>query len=351
MVKVVVPGPCITVDELMSQWKGLEAEYKLNGVPHLTKVKAKPQGTGTMLKAAADSTTNIIIRMEIVEEKSSMQLKEYCFRTGQAANDADYQANSPKLPHHVATTLRLVKPWHGSLRRVIGDSWFGSVPCAIELRVRGLYSSLTVKTAHKGFPKKVLTDWFGGKKRRANLPRGSCKYLTTRFSNLGRGINGQVIVASGWADKKCKTIVSTSGHTVAGPPSKRIRHKVVLNPDSGQLEQTVVTHQVPRDSMLASFFDAFPAVDINDHYRQGILAMETNWNTKKYHLRVFSSVFGICLTNSFLAYKYESAEDDKMEFREFLGQLAHELTTNIYLRNDRDTRPRNNAQVTTVSFS
>jgi hypothetical protein len=103
--------------------------------------------------------------------------------------------------------------------------------------------------------------------------------------------------------------------------------------------------------MLASFFDAFPAVDINDHYRQGILAMETNWNTKKYHLRVFSSVFGICLTNSLLAYKYESAEDDKMEFREFLGKLAHELTTNIYLRNDRDTRPRNNAQVTTVSFS
>jgi hypothetical protein len=58
VVEVVVPGPCTTVDELMSQWKGLEAEYKLNGVPHLTKIKSKPKGVGVMFKASADSATS-----------------------------------------------------------------------------------------------------------------------------------------------------------------------------------------------------------------------------------------------------------------------------------------------------
>lgn len=345
MKKVVIPGPCITVDELMSQWKGLEAEYRLSGVPHLTKVKSKPKGVGVMMKCAADSTTNIILNVELCEDKADMQLKEFSYRTGQAAQDPEYQANSPKLPLHVATTLRLVKNWFGSQRRIIGDSWFGSVACAIELRMRGLYSTLTVKTAHKGFPKKEFTNWFGGRKRKRDLPRGSQKYFTTKFSNPGRNINGAVIVASAWADKKCKTIVSTAGHTMAGNPAKRVRHNVTLNADTGQQEQVINTYNTPRDSMLESFFDAFPAVDINDHYRQGILALETNWNTKKYHLRVFSTIYGICLTNAFLAYKYEQREDDKTEFRDFLGKLAYELINNNYRRNDRDIRQGNAAQV------
>ena len=173
------------------------------------------------------------------------------------------------------------------------------------------------------------------------------KLFTTRFSSSGRNISAQVIVSSGWADN----IVSTAGHTVPGPPSVRVRHKVALNPVSGQLEQTVNTHQIPRNTMLATFFDAFSAVDISDHCRQGTLAMETNWSTKKYHLRVLSSVFGIRVTNALLAYKYEIAEDDKMELRELLGQLAHELTSNTFLRTDRDTRLGNEEQVQLLSFS
>ena len=166
MKKIIIPGPCITVDELMCQWKGLEAQYLLSGVPHLTKVKSKPKGVGIMMKCAADSTTKIIINIELCEDKADMQLKEFCHRTGQAALDPDYQANSPKLPHHVATTLRLVKPWFCTRRRIIGDSWFGSVACAIELRMRGLYSSLTVKTAHKGIisQKRIYELVLGGRK-------------------------------------------------------------------------------------------------------------------------------------------------------------------------------------------
>ena len=57
-----------------------------------------------------------------------------------------------------ATPLRLTEPWHGSGRIVVGDSWFGSVKTALNLRKNGLHFIGQVKTAHKKFPKKGLKD-------------------------------------------------------------------------------------------------------------------------------------------------------------------------------------------------
>ena len=47
-----------------------------------------------------------------------------------------------------AITLWLTEANHGSGRRVIADSCFGSVKCAKALMKRGLYSIMLVKTAH-----------------------------------------------------------------------------------------------------------------------------------------------------------------------------------------------------------
>ena len=51
-----------------------------------------------------------------------------------------------------ATTLQFTEAHHGSGRRVIVDSWFGSVKCAKTLMERQLYLIMLVKTAHKDFP-------------------------------------------------------------------------------------------------------------------------------------------------------------------------------------------------------
>ena len=137
MYSVVTPGTYLCVDELVSQWKGLEAEYVLSGVPHATKVQSKPKGVGTMAKATADGATRVTTFTETVEEKADMQLKKFCTRTGQAANDAEYQNVEPKVSHTVATTLRLVEKWFGSWRTIVGDSWFGSLTTAVELKQKG----------------------------------------------------------------------------------------------------------------------------------------------------------------------------------------------------------------------
>ena len=49
-------------------------------------------------------------------------------------------------------TICLTGPYHGSYRRVVADSWFGSVKSAVELRKCGLFSIMLVKVAHKNFP-------------------------------------------------------------------------------------------------------------------------------------------------------------------------------------------------------
>ena len=51
-----------------------------------------------------------------------------------------------------ACTLRSVKPYFGTKRRVVGDSWFASVQCAIELLKRGLSFTGIVKGRSSEFP-------------------------------------------------------------------------------------------------------------------------------------------------------------------------------------------------------
>ncbi len=357
MKKVVIPGTYLCVDELMSQWKGLEAEYLLNGCPHVTKVKTKPKGVGMMAKATADAASKVIIFLEVVEEKDDMKLKKYCQRSGQAALDPAYAREELKLPHTVATTLRLVQNWFGSWRIVVGDSWFGSLPTAVQLKLKGLYCTMMIKTAHKGFPKTEFQEWFAGHgrrvgtkaKRRNDLERGSSKYYYLPLYHPGRRESIPVI-AVGWADTTLKMMISTRGHTQEGVPSQRKRHRIEINNLTGEYEQKIIEYDVKTNYIVSTYFDAFPAVDISDHYRQGILGIETNWVTKKFYIRLFSTILGVIFTNAYLAYKFENNNKDALDFRAFLGKLAYSLINNEILVNEHNLRSRAENQVCFILF-
>ena len=58
----------------------------------------------------------------------------------------------------VANTLRLCKPFFGSARTVVADSWFGCTTSALALRDQGLFSILCVKTGHKFYPKEEMME-------------------------------------------------------------------------------------------------------------------------------------------------------------------------------------------------
>lgn len=54
--------------------------------------------------------------------------------------------------------MRITKPYHGTFRTVIGDSWFGSINTALGLRKLDMYFVGNVKTGHYGCPKGYVKD-------------------------------------------------------------------------------------------------------------------------------------------------------------------------------------------------
>lgn len=53
MRKIFHPGKYLLVDEIMSAWKGLCAQFAVFGIPHQTKIVRKPEGVGAEMKAVA----------------------------------------------------------------------------------------------------------------------------------------------------------------------------------------------------------------------------------------------------------------------------------------------------------
>ena len=89
------------------------------------------------MKDLSDTISMIVIHMELYKGKNPMQSKQYV---------SDFGATC-------ATMLRLVESIAASGRVVIGDSWFGSVKAAIQLREQGLYSIMLFKTNHVYTPR------------------------------------------------------------------------------------------------------------------------------------------------------------------------------------------------------
>jgi hypothetical protein len=64
--------------------------------------------------------------------------------------------------HGAAITLRLCELANiqGTRRTVYGDSFFASIDTALQLAAHGLYFSGIVKTAHAGYPKAFMKNWY-----------------------------------------------------------------------------------------------------------------------------------------------------------------------------------------------
>jgi hypothetical protein len=101
--------------------------------------------------------------------------------------------------------------------------------------------------------------------------------------------------------------------------------------------------------MIEQFFSAFPAIDVNDHLRQGILELERQWLTQSWWVRIFTTMLGVSIVGSFLASSSEYVDNAQLfgqinmpDFLDFAGQLAHAMIFNPmrvdYLANARGQR-------------
>jgi hypothetical protein len=120
-------------------WKDISASIAgIFGMSHQAKIVRKPEGVGAEFKSVADAQSGFILTLDIIE--------------GQERNAAKKYNN---LGAETGKTLRLTRPWHGTNRVVVRDSWFASFLTAFELWCVGISSMGILKTASRFSRKKT----------------------------------------------------------------------------------------------------------------------------------------------------------------------------------------------------
>ena len=152
------------------------------------------------------------------------------------------------------------------------------------------------------------------------------------------GANTYQQYACGWHDLKLKTIVSNVGTTLPGNAAVRHRHKIVIVDG----EEITIRHDklIKRPRMIEDFL----SFSVHDHLRQGSLRMEEAWKTKKWWHRLFGTVFGIILTDCYLAYKMTKMRHSSAppaSFSIFLGRLCKQMIDNDHVRQTRSASGSN----------
>ena len=328
IINTVTPGNIIVVDECMSSWLGRDLKWSASGMPHITKIIRKPQGIGAELKAAADGESGAILRIEVQEGAAAMANAKYMKKpdTGQ-----------PWYAQHTAITLRLVEPWFGTGRTIIGDSAFASLRTCVALLEYGLFFIGIVKTASKMFPKGWFSQW-----EKSKPARGSHMYLKTAVE-IGNVLHA--IMAVGWKCKMVKTFISSVGNCL--PASDQEVHRTKIIEEDGHYVTQEYIKTTSRVNIVAHMFKYFSVIDIHDHLRQGILKMEESWKTRTWWHRLFATVLGIIYTNSYNYYRNEyniinhGSTLGMLSYEDYLGILSFQMINNDFdTQDDRRNRIR-----------
>ena len=248
--EAMVAGDHLTVDESM-----VKAFHR--GLKGKMKIIRKPRPIGNEFKNLCDARSYIVLNMELYEGKEYMKSKE---------NVKEYGATC-------ATTLRLTKPWKGTGRVVIGDSWFGSINTTTALmKENGLYAIMIVKTAHKKYPRFLLKE---------NDPaRGEWNSATSN-------IDGIPLLAVCFKDLQVKQFISSCSTSLPGEPRMTKHHGPIKRP---QVAERYLKHAA--------------GIDIHNHVRTGGMGLEDAWMTKNYINRQFAGVLGFVFSNAYLAMRY-----------------------------------------------
>jgi hypothetical protein len=294
----------LVVDESVSAWRGAEYKWKVEGVPHSTKIPRKPESVGVELKDMADGETGIILAVEIQEGKEAEKLKDYAQRYGSGTS----------------LCLRLTKHYWGSKRVLVGDSAFASVKTVAAMWEHAkLFFWGMVKQAHSEYPKKYL-EAIG----KENPLRGSTEVMISELAD------GTKVRAVGWYDRKHKHLVGSGPFdTSDAEPAERRRHRVVRN-DAGVMETVTYLKKIPRSLFVKQFFSVFSNIDIHNHLRQGILRVAKVFVTNEWWKRVFQTLFSTTVVDAFRAYEFETKSNflspaAPVPFLDFVNQLAYHI--------------------------
>jgi len=281
------PGATIVVDE--GEWtsNGVHRSHS-HGLTHI--IKGKPVQDDLMFEMACDCKTKICLALEL-----------------QFSDRVDcLEFDGVNVNQETALTLRLCKGFFGSRRTIYGDSKISSVETALSLREKGLFFMGLVKTSNPQFIKDFLRNFeydFHGQ---------SVHYMKEFATEKG----SYPILATGWNDGRIQTIVSSCGKANLEGEPKTKREK-----ESKARKSTPASAPIPRDAITAEYHSNCNGVDVHNHHRQRTLALEDRIKTRCWRFRGFCSIFGIAITDAYLAHSYFHPEGSHQSIKFFAAAL------------------------------
>jgi len=134
------------------------------------------------------------------------------------------------------------------------------------------------------------------------------------------------MLGTGWRDKKTITFVSTAGS--AGLGMRKERQRPVYDAVSGEVDYQ--TEFLERPGVVELFQNVANMNDIHNQRRQGTLALEEAWRTKKWRHRVIATILAMIVVDAYLAYRFECKGESQvpMSQYQFVELLAQALLTN-----------------------
>lgn len=300
--QVILPSDRLTIDEMMSanRTNRTLTNNVPQGLPHQTKIPRKPESVGVEIRCLIDARSEIMYALELQESKEDMATKEFVQETGSAGT---------------ACIMRQCQSLFGTGRTIYGDSAFASVNTAYHLRQRGLHFMGLVKTAHREYPKKLF------KSMPVAIRSGESRYKRSER-------DGIPLVAVAWWDKKLKMFISTAGTNARAPDHERVRYRLKPNGEYEIYKKYTQISSIPYE-----YFSFAQKVDVHNHRRQGILAMERALSTRSWAFRIVSTLLGVIMVDAYALYNNVGqcqalADNEKLTFRDFVLDVATALVTN-----------------------
>ena len=123
-------------------------------------------------------------------------------------------------------------------------------------------------------------------------------------------------------------VVCSADKVLGNKPAKQrygrlFRKELQDGEEIGQSE--VFNKTVKRKKVVETYFDAASIIDINNHMRQGGVALETAWQTQSWASRVISTILGIVETDAYLLYKKFHPGGSKISHSDFTESVAKGL--------------------------
>lgn len=301
------PGAVICVDESISRWYGLGGDWINEGLPMYVAIDRKPE-SGCEIQAACCGQSGVMIQLKIVKSSKCRARQE----------------EPSAVNHGTAVCKDLVKPFAGTHRIVVADSFFASVQCAQELFNCGMRFIGVVKTATKGFPVDHL-----------NLIQLNNRGDHYGVFHKGETVSDPDLMAFTWVDRERRNFISSASNLRPTEPIIRFRTRQVAPVETQEAPERVRL-SIPQVNATKIYYDNCGRVDQHNRYRQETLNLEKKLQTNDWAKRVCMSVFGMIVVDSYLARK--ECTGDEESFNDFIHKVADEMIDyDLTTRHQRET--------------